>query len=102
MKKYGFNKATEFSKKELAPLYKAAKNGELKVERLVMSRLYELADYYGYDSNHSIELEERDILQILRLTDTKEIQDAINLYTEKNFKLFSKKAQEKFDRRIVE
>ena len=65
MKEYGANKATEFSKKQISVIYSKAKNGELKVEKWYMSRLYDLAEYYGYDYNRSVEFEERSILKII-------------------------------------
>ena len=46
MKNYGANKATEFSKKQISVIYGMAKRVELKVEKWVMSDLYDLADYY--------------------------------------------------------
>ena len=61
MKQYGFFKATEFSAKQISVIYRKAKNGELNVEKWVINRLYELAEYYNYDSNGSVSDEEIDI-----------------------------------------
>ena len=65
MRNYGANKATEFTKKQIGVIYRMAKNGELKVEKWVISDFYDLADYYGYDDNGSVEASERKIKKIL-------------------------------------
>ena len=101
MKQYGANFATEFNKKDLAPLYKAAKNGELNIEKWLMSRLYDLAEYYGYDDNRSIAHEESFILGIIREEDMAKKQERIDFYTESTFNSFTEKYQKKFDRNFV-
>ena len=99
MKKYGSKKATEFTKRDLSPIYRAAKNGDIHVERWFMNRLYELVDYYGFDDNHTVEDMESDVLKIL--SDEKNLQKNIDSVTEKWFHSYSKKYQEKFDRNYV-
>lgn len=104
MKTYGANKATEFSKKQISVIYRMAKSGELKVERFVMSNLYDLADYYGYDDNHSVEREEKKILDILALVFDKNLEDAqkaIDEYTEWLFNSLSAKYQREASRELV-
>lgn len=93
MKEYGAFKATEFTKKQIGMLYKMAKNGELKIEKWVIADLYDLADYYNYDYNRSVERAETDILKILKAVFSNEIEKAqilINDYTEKKFQLIVK------------
>lgn len=99
MKSYGANKATEFNKGNLSPIYKAAKNGELKVEKWFMNRLYELAEYYGYDDNGSVAAEEKDVFKILEAEDKQEV---ISEVTEKWFSQYSTKAQKSFNRSFVQ
>lgn len=104
MKAYGNNKATEFSKKQIGVIYRMAKNGELKVERFVMTNLYDMADYYGYDDNHSVEREESKILSILELVFNKDIeaaQVAIDEYTEWLYNSLSAKYQRATNRELV-
>lgn len=104
MKQYGPNKATEFSKKSLSPLYRAAKAGDLKVEKWFVSELYNLADYYGYDYNGLVADEERDVKKILErvfANDWAKAQELINSATEYWFSRFSPKAQKSFDRSFI-
>lgn len=104
MKAYGNNKATEFSKKQIGVIYRMAKSGELKVERFVMTNLYDMADYYGYDDNHSVEREESKILAILELVFNKDIeaaQVAIDEYTEWLYNSLSAKYQRAANRELV-
>ena len=42
------------------------KRGNLKVEQFVMSDLYNLAEYYGYDDNKSVERSETKNFKNLR------------------------------------
>lgn len=65
MRNYGANKTTEFTKKQIGVIYRMAKNGELKVEKWVISDFYDLADYYGYDDNRNVEASEKKIKKIL-------------------------------------
>ena len=104
MKAYGMNKATEFTKKQISVIYGMAKRSELRVEKWVISEMYDLAEYYGYDDNGSVELAERQILNILNdvfAGNKADAQAKIDNYTEENFKLMSKKAQAKANRSLV-
>jgi len=104
MKQYGANKATEFSKKQISVIYAAAKRGEIKIEKWVIGEFYDLADYYGYDDNNSVERAETDILRILEsvfANDMTKAQELIDDYTEKTWNLMGKKAQSKADRSLV-
>lgn len=104
MKQYGFNKATEFTKKQINVIFAKAKNNELKVEKWVMKDFYELADYYGYDDNRSIEEKEQFIKSIINnMFDGKieETQKEIDFYTKKYENSFSRKKNESLDRNLV-
>ncbi len=104
MKQYGFNKATEFSKKQINVIYAKAKKGELKVEEWVIKEFYDLSDYYGYDDNKSVEERERYILKILNSVfdgNNEEAQEEIDNYTNRFFELMSKKEQAKVSREIL-
>lgn len=104
MKAYGANKATEFSKKQIGVIYRMAKNGELKVEKFVMSELYNLADFYGYDDNHNVERAEAKVLGILESVFAGNVEDAqkrINDFTEWHYNLLSAKYQRNADRALV-
>lgn len=104
MKSYGYKKATEFSKKQINVVFGKAKAGELRVEKWVMKRLYELADYYGYDYNSSIEREERSILHMLNALfsgDLKEAQEEIDWYTKSVYSDYTEKYRQSFDRSLV-
>ncbi len=94
MKAYGAQFATEFTKKQIGVVYAAAKRGDLKVEKWTMSNLYDLADYYGYDSNRSVAYAERKILAILDAVfanDMAKAQELIDEYTEERDHLCGKK-----------
>ena len=104
MKRYGANKATEFSRKQISVIFAKAKAGELKVEKWVISEFYNLADYYGYDDNRNVEESEQDILKILESVfagNIEEAQKLINRYTNKWFERMGRKAQERADRHLV-
>lgn len=104
MKQYGANKATEFTKKQISVIYYKAKNGELNVEKWVINEFYNLADYYGYDDNHSVEEAETKINKILEAVfenDLATAQELIDDYTSKTFELLSNKNQAKCDRNLV-
>lgn len=104
MKQYGFFKATEFSAKQISVIYRKAKNGELNVEKWVINRLYELAEYYNYDSNGSVSDEEIDIKKILETVfanDLATAQKLIDKYTKRTFGLLGAKKQAKCDRSLV-
>lgn len=104
MKAYGLNKATEFSKKQISVVYGAAKRGELSLERWVASEFYDMADYYGYDDNGSVERTEAKILSILDAVFSKDMakaQELISAYTESELNLMGKKEQAKLNRSLV-
>ena len=104
MKNYGANKATEFSKKQIIVIYGMAKRGELNVEKWVISDLYDLADYYGYYDNGTVEYAEREVKSILESVfagDVESAQTKIDAYTEKHFNLLSIKYQKKANRDFV-
>ena len=104
MKSYGAKKSTEFSKKQISVIFAKAKNGELNVEKWIMSDFYDLADYYGYDDNGSVEQAERDILAILEAVfskDNEKAQELIDNYTKRTWKLISRKRQNAADRSFV-
>lgn len=104
MKRYGANKATEFTRKQIGVIFAKAKNNELKVEKWIMSDFYNMADYYGYDDNGSVEDAEREILAILEAVfskDNEKAQELIDNYTERTWNLISKKRQNEADRSHV-
>lgn len=104
MKAYGFKKATEFSKKQISVIYGCAKRGELKVEKWMMSNMYDLADYYGYDDSRTVEREESEILNILNSVfghDMDSAQAKIDRYTMSLFGQLSEKRQRTADRTLV-
>ena len=104
MKNYGMNKATEFTKKQISVIYGCAKRGELKVEKWIMSNMYNLADFYGYDDNGSVASEEAEIKNIIEAVFSKNMEQAqerINSYTENLFGKLTEKRQTKADRNMV-
>lgn len=104
MKRYGANKATEFTKKQISVIYGKAKNGELKVEKWVISEFYDLAEYYGYDDNRTVEQAETSILKILDAVFANDLINAQNLideYTEDSFRRMSRKNQSKCNRNLL-
>lgn len=103
MKQYGFYKSTEFTAKQISVVYYKAKNGELKVEKWFMQELYNLADYYGYDDNRSVEVVEAKIKKILEAVFSKDMQKAqelINCVANDMFESFGRKNQAKCDRTL--
>lgn len=105
MKRYGANKATEFTKKQISVIYGKAKSGDLKVEKWYMSRLYDLADYYGYDDNKSVEESERNILEILKNIFAGKVETAQKLIdecTERTFYKLSARYQKSADRTYIQ
>lgn len=103
MKNYGMNKATEFTKKQISCLYGAAKRGELKIEKWIITEFYDLAEYYGYDDNKSVEEAEKDILAIINSYFEKDgnTQQLIDSYTAKTFDLLGNKRKNNVDRSYV-
>lgn len=104
MRRYGACKTTGFTRKQIGVLYRKAKDGELKIEKWVMSEFYDLADYYGYDDNGSIEECEQQIKQILDFVfseNMEEAQEAINEYTEEQYALMGRICKEQADRSLI-
>lgn len=104
MKEYGASKATEFTKKQIGVIYSLAKKGDLKVERWIISDLYDLAEYYGYDDNGTVEDSERKILKILENVFAGNInvaQELINDYTIDKFERLSLKNKKSVDRSVM-
>jgi hypothetical protein len=104
MKRYGTMFATEFNKNSLKPLYMLSKNGSLKVEKWAMNYIYDLADYYGYDFNRSVEDDERHIKEIIQYVSQNDLETAqkkINEYTDSVFNLLSKKNQKSCNHEYV-
>ena len=104
MKQYGNNKATEFSKKQIGVIYRLAKEGKLQVQKSQMKDLYDMADYYGYDDNGSVEQYERHVLIILNYVfsnDLDKAQEEINRLTESNYNLLSNKAKANWDSELI-
>lgn len=97
-------KATEFSAKQIGVIYRAAKAGEIRVEKWVSKDLYDMADFYGYDDNCTIERAETKVLAILEAVFNKDMnkaQELIDQYTESTWNLLSVKAQQKANRQLV-
>lgn len=76
MRSYGAMKATEFTKKQINVLYALNKNGVLEIAPEVLKRFYNLADYYGYDDNGSVEWDERKVLIIIDAVFAKDYEKA--------------------------
>ena len=97
-------KATEFSGKQIGVIYRAAKAGEIKLEKWVSKEFYDLADFYGYDDNCTIERAEAKVLNILEAVFNKDMvkaQELIDQYTESAWNLMSVKAQKRASRQLV-
>lgn len=97
-------KATEFSKKQIGVIYGKAKNGELKIEKWVITDLYDMAEYYGFDDNGSAAQAEAKIQKILEAVfegNTEEAQKRIDNYTSETFNLLGIKAQQRADRSLL-
>ena len=104
MKSYGYMKATEFTRKQIGVLYHKAKDGEIKIEKWVMSDFYNLSDYYGYDDGGAIEFYEGKILNILDAIfsgDLVEAQKQIDWYTETSYDGYSDPQKAKLNRELV-
>ena len=103
MKQNGAFKATEFTKKQINVIYGKAKSGQLKVEKWYMTNLYNLADYYGYDDNRSVEFEEVFIKKILDAIfdgDLETAQKIIKERTDSTYESLSSKNKEKCNREL--
>jgi hypothetical protein len=104
MKRYGANKATEFTRKQINVIFAKAKAGEIKIEKWVIADFYNMADYYGFDDNGNAEESERDILEIIEAvfaSDIEKAQELIDNYTTKWFERMGRKAQAKANRSLV-
>ena len=105
MKTYGNGmKATEFSKKQVNVLFAKAKNHELQIETWFMKKMYDLASFYGYDYNYSIERVEADIRQILEAVfagEQDKAQHLIENATASLFDSYTEKYQRTFDRNFI-
>ena len=105
MKYYGAKKATEFNKGQIGNIYRLAKTGDLRLEKWMASRLYNLADYYGYDDNGSVERDdEPKILAIIAAVSENDIEKAQNLidqYTNGTWELLGRKTKENANRNLV-
>lgn len=103
MRQYGAFRATSITKKQINVIYGKAKRGELKVEKWFIESLYDLADYYGYDYNRSVEEREtftRMILNAIFANETERAQELINLETDRVYSLKGQKNKEKCDRNV--
>lgn len=104
MKRYGLNKATEFTRKQINLAYRNAKQGNLKVEKWMMNRMYDLSDYYGTDDDGSIQKFEQRVKHILSLILEEDFENAqvqINNLTEWVFNSFTPKYQKRLDRNFI-
>lgn len=103
MKQYGFYKTTEFGKKDIGLIYKKAKNGVLRVEKWFISALYDLAEFYGTDSNRNVEDRETKVLKIITAVQNdkdEEAQKRIIAMANNMFESYGRKKQQKCDRTI--
>ena len=103
MIKYGMKYATEFTKKQINVLYFKAKNGELKIEKWFMEKLYNLSEYYGYDDSKSVLNNEQDVLQILKEVfekNTEKAQVLIDETQDKWYSLYGNKVKSQCHREI--
>lgn len=67
-------------------IYGANKAGNLKIEKHIINDFYNLADYYGFDDNKSVERAEFHIMQILNEVfagDFEKAQKHVDEYTER-------------------
>lgn len=99
-------KATDTSRKQVSVIFAKAKCGELKVENWVISLLYKHAEFYNFDHNGSVELEERTFVKPLvdavfggRIEDAQSIIDDFTENLEKNY---STKFVRNADRNLVD
>lgn len=104
MIQYGANKATEITKKQVNAIYAAAKRGDIKVERWLITEFYNVADYYGYDDNHTVEECERGLKLLINdlfSRDYKAVQKRIDEYTAELETRYSRKFRETADRSLI-
>ena len=104
MKQYGANFSTEFTKKQINVVYGKAKSGVLNVEKWFIEKLYNAADFYGYDDNRSMaafEVKVKAILDLLFSGNMEECQKAIDEATESEYNTYSERYRAKFNRNMV-
>ena len=104
MKSYGPNKATEFTKKQINVIYGKAKGGELHLEKWLVSRLYDMADFYGQDYSGEAEREERYILRALEQVFSGNVaaaQETLDNYKDSCLNSFTTNYLNKLDRTII-
>ena len=103
MKQYGMKKATEFTSKQVGVIFARAKSGALKVEKWFMSELYTLADFFGFDDNRNVEMQEREVKDILAAVfagDLATAQELIDRTATAWFNDYGRKTQAKCDRTV--
>lgn len=76
MKNYGMKKATEFSKKQIGVIYRAYKEGSLKMKDETVKAFYNLADFYGFDDNGSVARDESIIKKTIESVISGDIKSA--------------------------
>ena len=104
MKTYGANKSTEFTSKQISVLYYKAKNRELKVEKWFINKLYNAAEYCGYDDNKCMEQFERSVLSILDAMfagETEKCQKIIDEVEENEYNLMGSKTKKSINRDMI-
>lgn len=101
MVQYGSKKATEFTTKQINVIYAKAKSGMLKIEKWVISELYDLANYYGYDDNGSVSRLEwhiNNIIEAVFAGNIESAQELLSEYADREYECKSLKARAKIDR----
>lgn len=104
MKQYGARYATEFTKKQINVIFAKAKAGEIRIEKGCMADLYDMAEYYGYDSNRGVARAEFKIMKILEAVfsgDIEKAQELIDEYSEATYSLLGKKGKERWSKELV-
>lgn len=104
MKTYGNGySATEFTAKQVNVIYGKAKAGDLKIEKWLMSNIYDMAGFYGIDWSKTAELEEKRIMDILEAVfknDMDQAQKCVDIYTDMQWNRLSLKRQREIDRTL--
>lgn len=89
---------SDFKRSQAAYIYKLAKDDKLQIERWLMSEIYDLTSYYGYDDNRSVERFENKVKFIYSFLEEKDFegaQEIIDELTEDEYKLMGKKNSSK-------
>lgn len=97
-------KATDLNKEQVGAIYRLAKSGEIRLEKWVAKNFYDIADYYGYDDNRSVESAEFKILKIVDAAiagDIEKVQELVDKYTEATWALMGRKGRERASRELV-